>query len=161
MVTLLFFIFGALTVFFAIIGIKEHNKSYGGDGFAIGVYVVGLCISVLVSCILLIKVINLTVDVKTANTIKQKIEMYEQKNLAIEENIDAIVKNYMAFEADTYAEVKDKDAISLVSVFPDLKSDSLVQQQIELYMSNNQKLLELNEEEINLSRKRFELYFGR
>ena len=67
----------------------------------------------------------------------------------------------MDFEASTYGELKDKDAINLVSLFPELKSDSLVQKQIEVYLANNAKIKELKEDEIDLSKAKWKLYFGR
>ena len=87
--------------------------------------------------------------------------MYEEENASIEESIDVTVRNYMDFEASTYGELKDKDAINLVSLFPELKSDSLVQKQIEVYLANNAKIKELKEDEIDLSKAKWNLYFGR
>lgn len=69
--------------------------------------------------------------------------MYEEENSAIEERIESTVKSYIQFEASTYKELKDEDAINLVSLFPDLKSDTLVQNQIDFYATNNKLIKEL------------------
>lgn len=45
--------------------------------------------------------------------------MYEEENASIEKSINVTVKSYMDFEASTYEELKDKDAINLVSLLPD------------------------------------------
>lgn len=87
--------------------------------------------------------------------------MYEKENKSIENSIDITVKNYMHHEASAYKEVKDKDAINLVALFPELKSDTLVQKQIEVYLDNNDKLKELKEEKIDLSKAKWNLYFGK
>ena len=87
--------------------------------------------------------------------------MYEEENASIEESIDVTVRSYMDFEASTYGELKDKDAINLVSLFPELKSDTLVQKQIEVYVANNDKIKQLKEEKIDLSKSKWKLYFGR
>ena len=82
-------------------------------------------------------------------------------NASIEESINVTVKSYMDFEASTYGELKDKDAINLVSLFPELKSDTLVQKQIEVYIANNDKIKELKEEKIELTKSKWLLYFGK
>ena len=96
----------------------------------------------------------------TAGRIDQKIEMYQEENSAIENRIDSAVENYMKYEASTYTDIKDKDAITLVSLFPELKADELVQQQLYVYVTNNQKIKELRETKIDLSLDKFLLYFG-
>ena len=87
--------------------------------------------------------------------------MYEEENKSIENSIDITVKSFMDYEASTYQEIKDKDGIDLVALFPKLKSDTLVQKQIEVYLANNDKLKELKEKKIDLSKAKWELYFGK
>ena len=60
-----------------------------------------------------------------------------------------------------HKEFKDKDGINLVSLIPTLKSDTLVQKQIEVYVANNDKIKELKEEKIDLSKSKWKLYFGK
>lgn len=92
--------------------------------------------------------------------IDEKIAMYQEENTKIEKQIDALVQNYMQYESDTYGEFKSSDAITLVSLYPDLKSDELVQQQIEVYTTNNQKIKELKEQKIDINKDKWWLYFG-
>lgn len=115
----------------------------------------------MISIILFIWVIILIDKIGTGHIIDNKIAMYEEENASIEERIDLTVKNYMYFEASTYGELKDQDAITLVSVFPELKSDTLVQKQLKIYVANNNKIKQLKEEKIDLSKSKLELYFGR
>lgn len=160
MISLLFFLMLGATVFFVVKFIKECNSTTGDDDL-VGLYFVGAIICGIGSIIILIWVVCLIHDVGTGYTIDEKIAMYEEENASIEERIDTTVKNYMDFEANTYAEFKDEDAISLVSLFPELRSDTLVQEQMSVYVANNEKIKELKEQRIDLSKAKFMLYFGR
>lgn len=91
----------------------------------------------------------------------EKIAMYQEENKKIEESIDTKVQLYMEFEAETYASLKDKDAIDLVTLFPELQSDELVKEQIKVYTKNNDKIKKLKEKKINLSKVKWKLYFGK
>ena len=80
----------------------------------------------------------------------------------IEQDIDKIVQEYLEHEHDTFADLKtEESSITLVTLFPELKSDTLVQQQLEIYVSNNATIKALREEKIELSKIRWILYFGR
>lgn len=160
MVSLFFIIFLAVTIFFVVKLIKEC-KSDNGDEDVASVYLVIAVIASVVSIIFLIWVFVLIDEVGTGYTIDDKIAMYEEENASIEESINVTVRNYMDFEAHTYGELKDKNAINLVSLFPELKSDTLVQKQIEVYVANNDKIKQLKEEKITLSKSKWKLYFGR
>lgn len=95
------------------------------------------------------------VDVKGGQIIENKIEMYEEENAEIETEITALVNTYMTFEKETFENLKvDGDIVALVSLYPELKSDELVQAQIALYTSNQKKIIKLKEELIELDKKR-------
>ena len=57
-------------------------------------------------------------------------------------------------------ELKGESSITLVSLYPELKADTLVTKQIEVYIDNNKKIKNLKEKKINLSVKKWWLYFG-
>lgn len=97
----------------------------------------------------------------TAHTIDEKIEMYQEENAKIEQGIESKVKNQMDFEAETYTQIKGKNAIELVLVFPELKSDKLVQKQIKVYIKNREQIKTLKEEKIDVAKARWNLYFGK
>ena len=160
MVSLFFIILLALTVFFVVRCIKEEKSENGNENVSCGYFIVAI-IAGIVSIIFLSWVFRLINEVGTGYTIDNKIAMYEEENASIEESIDVTVKSYMDFEASTYGELKDKDAMNLVSLFPELKSDTLVQKQIEVYVANNDKIKELKEEKIDLSKSKWKLYFGK
>lgn len=112
------------------------------------------------SIVALIALICLSVDVTNLNVIDDKIAMYQEENTKIEEQISAAVESYQKYETDIFTEVNGEEAISLVALYPDLKADTLVQKQIEVYLANNEKIKELKESQINGSVKRWWLYFG-
>ena len=157
MVSLFFVLFLAILVF-SIVQFKKNRK---GDNGLAEFYLIMIIVFGFLTAIFFIWTFSLINTVGTGSTIERKIVMYEEENASIEESIDVTVRNYMDFEASTYGELKDKDAINLVSLFPELKSDSLVQKQIEVYLSNNAKIKELKEDEIDLSKAKWKLYFGR
>lgn len=108
----------------------------------------------------LISVAILAVQVSNLSVIDQKIAMYEQENTKIEQQIETAVTAYQQHEKDVLAEVKPNSYIQLVSVYPELKSDTLVKEQIKTYQSNNKKIKELKVIAINGNVKRWWLYFG-
>lgn len=93
-------------------------------------------------------------------TAQNKISMYQEENTKIETQIGDLVKNYMDYESDTYKEFKNESSITLVNLYPELKSDELVQKQMNIYLSNNDKIKELKEKEIDTKIGKWLLYFG-
>ena len=94
-------------------------------------------------------------------TLDDKITMYEQENAAIEQSVDVLVKDYYRHESDTYSSLTPENAVLFASAYPELQSNELATKQLEIYVENNNKIKELKEDQINLSRNRFLLYFGR
>lgn len=115
---------------------------------------IGFLSSLIAIVVLLIRVSNLSV-------IDQKIEMYEQENARIEEQISDIVTQYQEYETGIFTEIAPESSVTLVSLYPDLKSDTLVQKQIEIYLANHDKIKALKKKEISGSVLRWWLYFGK
>lgn len=112
----------------------------------------------LVICIIV--AIFLTAQVSNLSVIDQKVEMYEQENAKIEQQIETAVTAYQQHEKDVFTTVKPNSYMQLISLYPELKSDTLVKAQIKTYQSNNKKIKELKEQAINGNVKRWWLYFG-
>ncbi len=93
-------------------------------------------------------------------TAKPKIKMYEEENIRIEEKINTLVLNYMEYEGKTLKDFKTDNSILLVNLYPELKSDKLVEEQIKIYNENNKKIKELKEAEIDKRIGKWLLYFG-
>lgn len=94
-------------------------------------------------------------------TFDDKIEMYEEENLRIEQSVNVLVKDYYKHESDTYSSLKPENAVLFASAYPELQGNDLAMKQLEVYVDNNNKIKELKEDQIDLSRNRFWLYFGR
>ncbi len=108
-----------------------------------------------------IALISLLVTVSGLNAIEQKIAMYQTENVNIENQIATCVEQYQQYETEVFTEVAPNDSITLISLYPELKSDELVKKQIEIYIANNQKIKELKEQEIMGNVYRWWAYFGR
>lgn len=151
---------GISIVFIALGALFYKLDDYDCDvflGVSICSFTVGIvgCIASLIAAIVFI---NSNVVVKTADS---RIAMYEAENAKIEERVDAVVKGYQDYEKDTFAELSpDTDAMTLVYLYPELKSDALVQEQIALYVSNTERIRELKEEKIKGQVIKWWLYFG-
>ena len=94
-------------------------------------------------------------------TLDDKITMYEQENAAIEQSVDVLVKDYYRHESDTYSSLTPENAVLFASAYPELQSNELATKQLEIYVENNNNIKELKKDQINLSKNRFWLYFGR
>lgn len=117
-------------------------------------------IGVAAGIVALIVTIVLTICVSDLCVIDEKITMYQEENAKIEEQIAATVEKYMQYEADVFKEVSPDSSITMVALYPELKSDTLVQSQIEVYINNNEKIKSLREGKIAGSVYRWWLYFG-
>ena len=119
-------------------------------------------VGMLGSMISIVIMIILIIGVSNGRAIDKRIAMYEEENAKIEAQIAAVVENYMDYEGDTFKSIakNNEDAMLLVSLYPDLKSDTLVSTQISVYQENNKKIRELKDDKIMLSIKQWWLYFG-
>lgn len=111
---------------------------------------------------LLIVICILIPKVATESVIDKKIEMYQEENSKIEEEITAIVQERLKSENDDFIDQnKEKNAIVLVTLFPEFKSNEIVQKQLAIYFTNNTNIMILKEEKIDLAKIRWILYFGK
>lgn len=107
-----------------------------------------------------IAMIVLLVESSYLITIDKRIEMYQEENTRIESQIAECVKQYQQYESEIFVETSSESAITLVSLYPELKADTLVAKQIEVYLENNNKIKELKEQSINGDVTRWWAYFG-
>lgn len=112
-------------------------------------------------CIIALVGIFINIDyLIRGRTLDDKITMYEQENAAIEQSVDVLVKDYYRHESDTYSSLTPENAVLFASAYPELQSNELATKQLEIYVENNNKIKGLKEDQINLSKNRFWLYFG-
>lgn len=124
--------------------------------FAEGVYVV----SAIFLFIEVIAAVLLTVTVANLSVIDDRIAMYQEENSKIERQIADIVEQYQKYETDIFMDVAPDTAVTLVALYPELKSDTLVQSQIEVYTENNKMIKSLRDQQIKGDVSRWWLYFG-
>lgn len=112
-----------------------------------------------------IKILVLSVlcwNLVECRVIDKKIELYNNQNKEIEEKVEIVVKEYMQHESNTFKGLKtDESYIALVTLYPELKADKLIQQEIDLYEENNNKIIDLKEKKINAIIYKWWLYFGK
>ena len=82
-------------------------------------------------------------------TIDEQIVLYQEENIKIEEQIATIVSDYQEYELGIIKECAPDKAVTLISLYPELKSDTLVAKQIDAYVENNNKIKQLKETQIN------------
>lgn len=148
----------ALGILLLVLGIILYDKLQAGADEVGSVFqvvgIVVIVISTIVSIVLLISVL------KWVN-IDKKIVIYEEENTKIEQQIAEMVKQYQEYETGIFTEVVPESSITLVSLYPELKSDTLVQSEIKVYVDNNKTIKELKSEALNASVYRWWLYFGK
>lgn len=105
--------------------------------------------------------IGLAWNVTSGNHIPEMISMCEEENNQIESQIGELVNKYMEYEGSTFKDLKNEDSVALVSLYPELKSDALVEKQIEVYIENNKKIKNLKKKQIELLTYKWWLYFGK
>ena len=108
----------------------------------------------------LLGLIIVGVNVKSLSVIDDRIVMYEEENARIEQQVADVVEQYQKYETDIFMEVAPESAVTMVSLYPELKSDSLVQAQIEVYTENNKTIRDLRDKQIKGNVYRWWLYFG-
>lgn len=150
---LLFFL---ISLIFMICGIILYNKTMMFEklGLAIGIFNGIICFITLLIAMFAFG------DLVNGRTIDARLEMYQEENAAIETSINELVDNYYVHEAEIYNSLTPENASFFAIAYPELNSNAFAQQQINLYIENNQKIKELKLEKIELTNVRWRLYFG-
>lgn len=141
------------------VGISVFCGYKSDDGIETG-WTVGSALSCIFAGIAFFLAIIMIVFVVDASTADERIAMYEAENQKIEAQMAEIVEKYQAYESGIFAEVNEKNAMSLVCLYPELKSDSLVSEQMSVYIENNEEIKESKEEKISARPYKWFLYFG-
>ena len=116
--------------------------------------------TVFISIVFSVTVI-LAIETSGLRIIDDKISMYQEENTKIEMQISSLVDEYKEYESNTFANLTPESSVMLVAIYPELKSNELVQSQMTIYVQNNEKIKELREQEISGSILRWWLYFGK
>ena len=151
MIILLLIIFIIMVAIGIWLAENTDSEILGGIIGVVGTF--GAVVSLITMVVLIVSVSNLAV-------INEKIAMYEQENQKIETQIAETVQQYQEYESGIFTEVAPESSVTLVALYPELKADTLVQKQIEIYVANNEKIKSLKESNITGNVKRWWLYFG-
>lgn len=82
--------------------------------------------------------------------VDKKIDMYTEENAEIEQKVKATVQAYTDYEQETYKNlIESADLQTLLIKYPELNSNELVKKEIEIYVSNNDKIKSLKEQKID------------
>ena len=118
MAILLFVIGIALFIFFACDDCLEECGWIAAIFVVVGVFMFGYNAYLIRQC---------------KYVIPNQIAMYEEENARIEEKVANTVTKYMEYEKDIFIEVSpDDDAFSLISLYPELRSDALIAKEIDV-----------------------------
>lgn len=141
-------VFTILAVILIIVAALIYNDELA----VIGIVSLMICIGAM---------IILGVNVSKVRVIDDAIAMYEEENAEIEEQITVIVDNYMKHESDVFENVGSDSPVVLAQLYPELKADTLVNSQIDIFVKNNENIKGLKLRKINASVYRWWLYFGK
>lgn len=95
-----------------------------------------------------------------SSAIDEQINLYEDANVQIEEHINNAVDEYKAYENDTLERFDGSNGTEIISMYPELKANELIQEQMDIYYQNQTTILELKSEKIKLKPWKWWLYFG-
>ena len=148
-------IFG-ICILMIVGGIILDRKTKVDSDICFGISGIGM----VVGFFALVGLIVVGVNVKSLSVIDDRIAMYEEENARIEQQVSDVVEQYQKYETDIFMEVAPESAVTMVSLYPELKSDSLVQSQIEIYTENNKTIRDLRDKQIKGNVYSWWLYFG-
>lgn len=127
MLTLVFIL---VLVVFLVANSKDDYGELDGLVTFTGVLVVVLLIGLLVVGSGLIN----------GRTYQKKIDILTEENERIETDIAELIESYMEHENIIFDAAKSDSAITLVNLYPDLKSSELVQSEIEIHNKNVEEI---------------------
>lgn len=145
MLTLIFVVCGLLAFFCAVKGKEDASFSYC---IVASFCFFGICASI-------VGLYNVS------QLVPAKIAMYEEENAEIEAKIENTVEKYMEYEQGIMIEIApNEDCMTLVSLYPELNADTLVAEEIKVYIRNNDQIRELKEKQLKKQLYKFMLFFG-
>ena len=136
-----------------VLGTYIEEKTCISGGEVLMAFSITACIAIIVAWF--------AVMVDYPRNIDEKLNMYQEENQSIELKVKETVKLYMNYEQETYKSlVETADVTTLLIKYPELNSNELVKYEIEIYKSNNDRIKELKEKQIDRSSYNWWLYFG-
>ena len=114
----------------------------------------------IIAGLFLVVTLALGINYSEVKIIDDKIALYQEENTEIENQINIIVEKYQNYEKNTFENCKIEDPTMVFAMYPELKSDDLVTQQINLYVENNKQIKSLKSQKLDYRLMAWWLYFG-
>lgn len=130
------------------------KKSYSDAGPTVFAISLIMLVVVIICCLF-----NINKIVK-ANTLEQKITVYQEEMTNIENSINPVVQNYLDHEKETYTTLTPDNAVIFASIYPELSSNEIVQKQLNIYNEYLISIKNLKLEIAEISTAKWWLYFG-
>ena len=153
-----------LIIFITMIGLGIYfgNRSDWDDGLPISLVVVGA----ISTCIVFIVTLAAINKVVSRQAMEQKIIICEEENESIEQEVKAIITTYIEYEENIYSGIKIEDysgekLLLLTQLYPELKTNTLIQSQLDLHKENSDEIKALRKELVNSQVWCWWLYFGK
>ena len=147
----------AIALLIGLLGVEVYSRSFDFEAVGAALCVVGFSLALAAG----IAATILTGCCADVAKVDEKIELYEAENAAIEQRMMEIVQRYQEHEQEIFGEITEKNAMVYITLYPELRSDSLVEKQMTIYYSNHEKLMYLKEQQLIAPLYRWWVYFGR
>lgn len=122
--------------------------------------VIGVICTICAVVTLLVALLGIMPEYKKLDYIDTKIEYLTEQNTQIDDEIKLIVSSYQDHELEFYKEFENVSSATLITLYPELKSNELVNKQLDIYFANQQEIKELELKKIDGGVIRWWMYFG-
>lgn len=153
MVWLLFGIFAVVAILMFILASVSYDFDEAGG-------VVGVVCVICAIITLCVALFGITPEYKRLDYIDTKIEYLTEQNAQIDDEIKLIIASYQDHELEFYKEFENVSSTTLITLYPEIKSNELVNKQLEIYFANQQEIKELELKKIDGGVIRWWMNFG-
>ena len=145
----------ALSIFLTVVTIRKSYEEPAG-------LIVGSIFSWIGTAVAIVCLCVLVTEYMSFGIIDNKIEILQQENAVIEQRVEETVKQYQDYETGIFTDSTQdvgSDVVVLVERYPELKSNELVKQQLDLYIENNEEIKDLKLEQLKKYKYELWLFF--
>ena len=153
MIWLLLGIFVVLTILIWVLA--STNYDFEDAGCALGAV---CCVCLIIT--LGVALFHVAPEYKKLDYIDTKIEYLTEQNSQIDDEIKLIISSYQDHELEFYKEFENVSSATLITLYPELKSNELVNKQLDIYFANQQEIKELELKKIDGGVIRWWMNFG-
>lgn len=159
MIFLFLAIFLAISIPTTVYWVKHNKRNFCEDHLGI---TMGCIFSWIAVFGLLIGIAFMIQGLLSYSVIDDKISILEEENRAIEARVESAVQQYQDYETGIFTDSSQdvgSDVLVLIERYPELKSDELCKQQIDLYVKNHNEIKQLKLKQTNKYILEFWLFF--